>query len=63
MTITRLYADLKSVDHTREKRLECVNLLIKKSNLTPKTLDVIFRVNDKIPYRAAWAWSLSAQRI
>ncbi|MDX1279168.1 adenylosuccinate lyase [Oceanihabitans sediminis] len=56
MTTTQLYQELKNVNHSREKRLYYANLLIKNPNLIPKTLEILFMVDDKISPRAAWVF-------
>ncbi|RSK39350.1 adenylosuccinate lyase [Mangrovimonas spongiae] len=54
MTTKQLYDELNYVNHSREKRLKYANLLLNNTNLVPKTLDILFMVDDKISCRAAW---------
>lgn len=54
MTTEQLYEELNYVNHSREKRLHYANLLLNNTNLIPKTLEILFMVDDKISCRAAW---------
>lgn len=54
MTTDALYQELNYVDHSREKRLYYAKMLLNDSALIPKTLDILFKVDDKISARAAW---------
>lgn len=54
MTATEFYNELQYVNHSREKRAFYSNLLINNPNLLPETLNILFRVDDKISPRAAW---------
>lgn len=54
MTTEALYQELNYVNHSREKRMYYANMLLNDESLIPKTLDILFRVDDKISARAAW---------
>jgi len=54
LTTAELYKELNYVNHSREKRMYYANLLIKNPDLIPKTIEILFRVDDKISPRAAW---------
>lgn len=54
MTKDQLYNELNFVNHTREKRMQYANLIIKNPELLPDLLDILFIVDDKISCRAAW---------
>lgn len=54
MTTETLYKELNFVNHSREKRLLYAEMLISNESLVPKTLEILFRVNDPISARAAW---------
>ncbi|WP_136481854.1 adenylosuccinate lyase [Cognatitamlana onchidii] len=54
MTTEQLYNKLNYVNHSREKRLHYANLVLSNPNLTPKLLEILFRVDDSISPRAAW---------
>ncbi|WP_281847171.1 adenylosuccinate lyase [Olleya namhaensis] len=54
MNTDALYQELNYVNHSREKRLYYAQMLLSDTSLIPKTLDILFRVDDKISPRAAW---------
>ncbi|RZV69922.1 MAG: adenylosuccinate lyase [Flavobacteriaceae bacterium] len=54
MTTEQLYKELNYVTHSRENRQKYAEMLIKNPVLFPKVLDILFMVDDKISYRAAW---------
>lgn len=54
MTTEQLYKELNYVNHSREKRSEYANLILENPKLTPKLLEILFMVDDKISPRAAW---------
>lgn len=54
MTATDFYNDLHNVNHSREKRIFYANLLINNPHLVPITLEILFKVDDKLSPRAAW---------
>jgi len=54
VTKDQLYAELNYVNHSREKRLYYANLIIENTDLLPSLLNILFMVDDKISYRAAW---------
>ena len=56
MTTEQLYEELNYVNHSREKRLYYANLVIDNPDLTPKLLEILFMVDDKISPRAAWVF-------
>lgn len=53
-TEKELYEELNYVDHTREKRLFYANIVLNDLSLLEPLLNVLFLVNDKNSYRAAW---------
>ncbi|XCF07337.1 adenylosuccinate lyase [Tamlana crocina] len=56
MTTAQLYDELNYVNHSREKRLHYANLILANTDLFPKLMDILFRVDDKISVRAAWVF-------
>jgi hypothetical protein len=42
------------MDSSRESRLALAHLVIKDPQLTPKLMEILFMVDDKISYKAVW---------
>tara|TARA_R110002049_G_scaffold3795_3_gene27499 strand:+ start:33307 stop:33873 length:567 start_codon:yes stop_codon:yes gene_type:complete len=54
LTTEQLYKELNYVNHSRDKRLLYSNLILNNTELTPKLLEILFMVDDKLSPRAAW---------
>ena len=54
MTSSKLYEELNSVDHSRERRQRFADIILKDSSLIYPLLDLLNIVNDPISCRAAW---------
>lgn len=54
MTTEQLYKELNYVSHSREKRLQYAHLILENPELTPRLLEIIFMVDDKLSPRAGW---------
>ncbi|WP_157208709.1 adenylosuccinate lyase [Mariniflexile maritimum] len=56
MTFEEFHKELTNVDASREKRLACAHLVLNDIHLFPELLSMVFKVNDKLSYRAAWVF-------
>jgi len=54
LTSNTLFEALNTVTHSRESRQFFANKLLNKKHLIPKTLDILFQVDDVVSCRAAW---------
>lgn len=54
MTTEQLYKELDYVNHSRENRKKYAFLVINNPDLIPQVLDILFQVDNKQSYRAAW---------
>ena len=54
MTKIKLYHSLNYVNHSRQKRKEMSDLVLKNPNLVLSLLEIISEVNDPISCKAAW---------
>ncbi len=62
MTNGQLYAELNYVEHSRANRLKYANLFLSQAELIPELLDILFMVDDKISWRAAWVFEFILKR-
>jgi hypothetical protein len=56
MSLNEFYNELKDVEVLRESRLKYANIVLNDMSLFPKLIDIMFRVDDKVSYRAAWVF-------
>lgn len=56
MTKTDLYQELTYVNATREKRVQCRNLILNNPDLFEPLMSILFDVNDKVSCKAAWVF-------
>lgn len=61
MTTEELYNSLNYVNHSREKRKEMANLLLRNPNLIQPLLEIAFTVNDPISCKACWVLEFTAK--
>ena len=54
MTKEELYKELSYINHSRDNRKKYASLVISNPDLIPKVIDILFQVNDKTSFRAAW---------
>ena len=54
MTRDQLYKELEFVNHSKANRKKYALLVIQNPELFPIVLDLVFDVDDKASYRAAW---------
>ncbi len=54
MTTSELYDRLNTVNSSRENRLKHASFILKNPELTPKLLEIVFKVEDKNSCKAAW---------
>ncbi|WP_299781405.1 adenylosuccinate lyase [uncultured Formosa sp.] len=54
MTTAQLYEQFSNVNHSREKRLYFANLLLNQPKLIPSVLELLFKTDHKLSYKAAW---------
>ena len=54
MTKEELYKELSYINHSRDNRKKYALLVISNPDLIPKVIDILFQVNDKTSFRAAW---------
>lgn len=56
MSLEEFYAELSYVDASRKNRLKYANMVLNDMSLFPKLIDIMFRVDDKVSFRAAWVF-------
>ncbi|MDP5158160.1 MAG: adenylosuccinate lyase [Flaviramulus sp.] len=56
MTLEEFYKELSFVDASKKSRLKYADMVLKDMNLFPKLLEIMFMVDDKVSYRAAWVF-------
>lgn len=56
MTFDEFLEELNAVDATREKRSQCANIVLNDIRLLPQLITVLFKVDDKLSWRAAWVF-------
>ncbi|MBC6998653.1 adenylosuccinate lyase [Cytophaga sp. FL35] len=61
MTKEALYDSLNYVNHSREKRSEMAQLILKNPDLVPPLLQIAFEVDDPISNRACWVMEFTAK--
>lgn len=61
MTRPELYESLNYVNHSREKRGEMAQLILKNPQLVSPLLDIAFMVKDPISSRACWVLEFTAK--
>ena len=61
MTTEELNKELGYVNHSRENRKKYALMVINNPELLPKVMDILFNVDDKVSYRAAWLMEFVAR--
>ena len=56
MSLEEFYKELSYVNTSRENRLKYANMVLNDMGLFPKLIDILFMVDDKVSYRAAWVF-------
>jgi hypothetical protein len=56
MTFEEFYEELNHVNASRENRLKYAHMVLNDMSLFRKLIEIMFQVDDKISYRAAWVF-------
>ncbi len=56
MNVEDFYKELSAVNASRENRLKYAKIVLNDLSLFPKLVDILFMVDDKVSYRAAWVF-------
>lgn len=56
MKKVQLYNQLKTVNATRQKRLEHADFILDNASLVKPLMDIVFMVDDKLSTKAAWVF-------
>lgn len=62
MTPSLLHKELVYVNHSLENRNHFTNIVLNNPNLIPKIMEIMFDVEDKVSYRAAWLFEFIARK-